>query len=69
MAGMRSDVVRGSDLGDRIEAIDRSLEVMDQFPGKMASAEMEVNKSLMQRDREYKDSHFHSITRSRKHQM
>ncbi len=56
-----------SRLQERIEVIDRTIDIMERHAASMSAAEAELIEEMRRWDREYKDEHLHSVPRSRKH--
>jgi hypothetical protein len=56
-----------SEFGEQVERLDRDLEIMERHAQVLTLEEDEVQDSMRKWDREYKDSHLHSIPRPRKH--
>jgi len=69
MASSTRMVVEGgtTQLQTDMERIDDSLDVMDRHAAELSQAEVEVQDAMRKWDREYKDTHFHSVPRPRKH--
>ncbi len=55
-------------LDENISRVDQDLQIMEAHSAEMAAAEEGIQDSMKKWDREYKDSHFHSVPRGRKHQ-
>lgn len=64
--GMMKDVA--PDLRQNLSRVDESLDIMDRHAGSMREAESTIQDDMRRWDREFKDSHLHSIPRARKHQ-
>jgi len=56
------------DLDADVSRVEADLEIMESHPGEMAEVETGIKESMKKRDREYKDSHFHSVPKGKKHQ-
>ncbi|PLY03799.1 MAG: hypothetical protein C0623_00155 [Desulfuromonas sp.] len=52
---------------DKLSRLDADLEIMDAHAGEMAEVEESIQESMKKRDREYKDSHLHSVPKGKKH--
>ena len=48
--------------------IDADLKIMEAHPAEMAAIESDIQDSMKKWDREYKDSHFHSVPKGLRHQ-
>lgn len=57
-----------SGLNDNISRVDADLEIMEAHAADLAAAEHAIRESMKKWDREYKDSHFHSVPKGKKHQ-
>ena len=56
------------ELNPIVSRVDTDLEIMEAHPTEMANIESGIQKSMKKWDREYKDSHFHSVPKGLKHQ-
>lgn len=54
--------------GERLEMLDRDLDIMERHAEEMSAVEESIQGDMKKWDREYKDSHFHSVPKPRKHQ-
>jgi len=52
---------------ERLEVLDRDLDIMERHAAEMTAVEEDIQGQMRKWDREYKDSHFHSVPRPRKH--
>ncbi|PLX77600.1 MAG: hypothetical protein C0615_04945 [Desulfuromonas sp.] len=59
---------RATELDESVSRIDEDLQIMESFDKEVAGVEDGIKDSMKKADREYKDSHFHSVPRARKHQ-
>lgn len=50
-----------------IEKVDRDLDIMESHSLEMAETEEDIQSYMKRLDREYKDSHLHSVPKPRKH--
>ena len=50
-----------------IEKMDRDLDIMENHSLEMAETEEDIQSYMKRLDREYKDSHLHSVPKPRKH--
>ena len=57
-----------SNLNPSLSRIDEDLKIMETHPAEMAAIESGIQDSMKKWDREYKDSHFHSVPKGKKHQ-
>ncbi len=57
-----------SDLDANLSRVDTDLEIMEAHAAELAAIEENIQSSMKKWDREYKDSHFHSVPKGRKHQ-
>jgi len=64
LRGMEEVVPR---LDDRLEVVDTDLEIMERHAAEMTAVEESIQGEMKRWDREYKDSHLHSVPRPRKH--
>lgn len=55
------------DLDRRKEVLDQDLTIMEAHATEMDETEIFVQEAMRKWDREHKDAHLHSTTRSRKH--
>jgi hypothetical protein len=55
-------------LDANLNRVDADLEIMDAHAAEMAEVESVIQESMKKWDREYKDSHFHSVPKGKKHQ-
>ena len=46
---------------------EKDLDILDVHAGKLSEVEHEIQLDMKRKDREYKDSHFHSIPKPTKH--
>ncbi|MGE4343525.1 MAG: hypothetical protein AB7F20_04440 [Geoalkalibacter sp.] len=51
----------------RIEKVERDLDIMDRHSLEMSETEEGIQSYMRRLDREYKDSHLHSVPKARKH--
>ena len=51
-----------------LSRLDEDLKIMETHADKMQDVEDSIQGSMKKRDREYKDSHFHSVPKGKKHQ-
>jgi len=56
-----------SQLQPNVERIEEALDVMDRHDAELDQVEAAVKDAMRKWDREYKDSHLHSVPRPRKH--
>ena len=56
------------ELNPNLSRVDEDLKIMETHPVEMANIESGIQKSMKKWDREYKDSHFHSVPKGLKHQ-
>ena len=63
------DDIKGVDprLEDQLERVDQDLDIMERHASEVAETEEDIQSYMKRRDREYKDSHLHSIPKPRKH--
>ena len=54
-------------LAANLSRLDEDLKIMEAHSGEMAEIESSIQESMRKWDREYKDSHFHSVPKGRKH--
>jgi hypothetical protein len=54
-------------LESRIEKVERDLDIMDRHSLEMSETEEGIQSYMRRLDREYKDSHLHSVPKARKH--
>ncbi len=54
-------------LENRLERVERDLDIMDRHSLEMAETEEAIQSYMRRLDREYKDSHLHSVPKPRKH--
>lgn len=64
LRGMEEVVPR---LDERLEVVDTDLDIMERHAAEMAAVEESIQGEMKRWDREYKDSHLHSVPRPRKH--
>jgi hypothetical protein len=57
-----------SGLDADISRVDADLEIMEAHAADLAAAEHGIQESMKKWDRKYKDSHFHSVPKGKKHQ-
>jgi hypothetical protein len=55
------------DLKEEASRLDEALEIMEKHSDEMVSSEEDIQADMRKRDREHKDSHLHSVPKSRKH--
>lgn len=56
-----------SNLDSNLLRIDEDLKIMEAHAVEMTAVENGIQESMKKMDREYKDSHFHSVPKGRKH--
>ena len=56
-----------SNLDANLSRVDTDLEIMESHAAELAAIEDNIQLSMKKWDREYKDSHFHSVPKGRKH--
>ncbi len=61
--------IEGTDprLGDRLERVEQDLDIMERHSSELAESEEDIQSYMKRLDREYKNSHLHSIPKPRKH--
>jgi len=52
----------------KLSHLDEDLKIMEEHADKMQDVEDSIQGSMKKRDREYKDSHFQSVPKGKKHQ-
>ncbi len=52
-----------------LQRTDEDLNIMERHAADLAMVESDIQLSMRKWDREYKDSHFHSVPRTMKHQL
>jgi len=57
-----------SGLDDNLSRVDADLEILEAHAAEVAEVEQGIQESMKKWDREYKDSHFHSVPKGKKHQ-
>jgi hypothetical protein len=57
------------ELSPNISRVDEDLKIMETHSMEMANIESGIQKSMKKWDRRYKDSHFHSVPKGKKHQL
>jgi len=67
MNSNRSQEEINSELDQKLSRIDEHLKIMESHPVEMANIESGIQQSMKKWDREYKDSHFHSVSKTVKH--
>jgi len=60
--------VAGAHFDERLEVLDKDLDIMERHAAEMSAVEESIQEGMKKWDREYKDSHFHSVPKPRKHQ-
>lgn len=56
-----------ANLMEEASRLDEELEIMEKHTDQMVSTEEDIVEGMRKRDREHKDSHLHSVPKSRKH--
>lgn len=56
-----------SEFDENISRVDEDLKIMESHAAEMAAIESGIQDSMKKWDREYKDSHFHSVPKGKKH--
>lgn len=50
-----------------LDRIDRDLDIMDRHAAELDSVEQQMTEAQRRREREFMDSHLHSVPRAQKH--
>lgn len=58
---------REKNLMEEVSRLDETLEIMEKHSDQMVSTEESIQEEMRKRDREHKDTHLHSVPKSRKH--
>lgn len=59
--------ILSGDLEGNLQRVDEDLDIMDRHAAELAQVEGAVQLSMRRHEREYKDTHFHSVPAPRKH--
>lgn len=54
-------------IDERLEVLDRDLDIMERHAAELSQVEEGIQGDMKKWDREYKDTHFHSVPKPRKH--
>lgn len=55
-------------LDANLSRLDQDLQILESHASEVAEVEADIQGSMKKKDREYKDSHFHSVPKGLKHQ-
>ena len=56
-----------TDLKESLIRGEKNLDILDVHAAELSEVENEIQQDMKRKDREYKDSHFHSIPKPTKH--
>lgn len=56
-----------ANLNEEVSRLDEELAIMERHSDQVDATEEDIVEEMRKRDREHKDSHLHSVPKSRKH--